>query len=287
VASVARWDHGGDGGIVGIITERAGAADSYEAAPVPAPGQAAPDKAAPPKAGLPKAALHTVTDSGGGGVILRRRSALPSRRSVLYLHCALDTFVPEDLVSWYTERGFHFYVADLRPQDRLERPGRQRRQGPGRDECFAGLDAACRHLRDTEGIDMIIVSADAEDALTAALWCDARRDAGLADALILSSPAFGRRQRRGLDIACPVLVMSSGGDPSAQGGAATGRLTTRRRRRSDASALRLGPHVTWLRLEDGLDGQAGGAGADRRQLFDELGRWLGAYMYGKVRDQLL
>jgi hypothetical protein len=281
---------------VGIITERAGAADGYEAVPVPAPGQAvpvpapgqsAPDKTAPPRAGLPKAALHTVTDSGGGGVILRRRSALPTRRSVLYLHCAPDTFVPEDLVSWYTERGFHFYVADLRPQDRLERPARQRRPGPGRDECFAGLDAACRHLRDTEGIDMIIVSAHADDALTAALWCDARREAGLADALILSSPAFGRRQRRGLDIACPVLVMSSGGDPSAQGGAATGRLTTRRRRRSDASAVRLGPHVTWLRLEDGLDGQADGAGADRRQLFDELGRWLGAYMYGKVRDQLL
>jgi hypothetical protein len=272
---------------VGIITERAGAADGYEAVPVPAPGQAAPDQAAPAKAGLPKAALHTVTDSGGGGVILRRRSTLTTRRSVLYLHCARDTFVPEDLVSWYTERGFHFYVADPRPQDRLERPGRQRGQGPpGRSECFAGLDAACRHLRDTEGIDMIIVSAHGGDALTAALWCDARRDTGLADALILSSPAFERRQRRGLDIACPVLVMSSGGDPEARGGQA-GRLATRLRRRSDPATVRLGPHVTWLQLEDGLDGQAGGAGADRRQFFDELGRWLGAYMYGKVRDQLL
>jgi hypothetical protein len=271
---------------VGIITERAGAADGYEAVPVPAPGQAAPDTAGLPQAGLPKAALHTVTDSGDGGVILRRRSTQPARRSVLYLHCALDTFVPEDLVSWYTERGFHFYVADLRPQDRLERPVRSRGQGPGRDDCFAGLDAACRYLRDTEGIDMIIVSAHADDALTAALWCDARRDAGFADALILSSPAFGRRQRRGLDIACPVLVMSSGGEADAQGGPA-GRLATRLRRRTDAATVRLGPHVTWLRLEDDPDGQGGGAGADRRQFFDELGRWLGAYMYGKVRDQLL
>lgn len=25
----------------------------------------------------------------------------------------------------------------------------------------------------------------------------------------------------------------------------------------------------------------------RRRLFDEMGRWLGAYMYGQVRDQLL
>ena len=278
VVPVAGGGHGGDGGIVGIITERASAADGYE--PVPVPDQATPDKAA-----LPKAALHTVTDSGGGGVILRRRSAQPTRRSVLYLHCDRDTFVPEDLVSWYTERGFHFYVADLRPQDQLDRPVRQRGQ-PGRGECFAGLDAACRHLRGAEGIDMIIVSAHSADALTAALWCDARRDAGLADALILSSPAFGRRLRRGLDIACPVLVMSPAGGPESPDGPA-GRLTTRLRRRTDAAAVRLGPHVTWLRLEEGLDRPPRGPGDDRRRFFDELGRWLGAYMYGQVRDQLL
>ena len=271
MASVA----GGDGGIVGIITERDSAAGGYESVPVsPVPDQAA----------LHKAPLHKAAESAGA--ILRRRSALPTRRSVLYLHCDRDTFVPEDLVCWYTERGFHFYVADLRLQDRLDRPGRQRGQGPGRSACFAGLDAACRHLRDTEGIDMIIVSAHGADALTAALWCDARRDAGLADALILSSPVFGRRLRRGLDIACPVLMLSPAGDPEAQGGP-TGRLADRLRRRNDAAAVRLGPHVTWLRLEEGLEGNVPAASADRRQFFDELGRWLGAYMYGKVRDQLL
>jgi hypothetical protein len=277
VASAAGGGSWGTGGMMGIITERDSAADGYEAVNVPP----APDQAA-----LRKAALYTATESGGSGAILRRRSALPTRRSVLYLHCDQDTFVPEDLVTWYTERGFHFYVADLRPQDRLERPGRQRGHGPGRGDCFAGLDAACRHLRDTEGIDMIIMSAHSADAVTAALWCDARRDAGLADALILSSPVFGRRLRRALDIACPVLVMSPAGDPEAQGGP-SGRLTARLRRRNEAATVRLGPHVTWLRLEDGLGGDAPGASADRRRFFDELGRWLGAYMYGQVRDQLL
>ncbi len=261
---------------MGIITERDGAADGYETVPVPP----APDQAAPYQA-----VLHEATESVGGGVVLRRRSALSTRRSVLYVHCDRDAFVPEDLVCWYTERGFHFYVADLRPQDRLERPGRQRGQAPSRSKCFERLDAACRHLRDTEGMGMIIVSAHSAGALTAALWCDARRDAGLADALILSSPAFGRRMRRGLDIVCPVLVMSAAGDPEAPGGPAR-RLTTRLRRRNDAATVRLGLHVTCLRLEEGLDGPAG-ADADRRRFFDELGRWLGAYMYGQVRDQLL
>ena len=211
----------------------------------------------------------------GGGVMLRRCSALPTRRSVLYLHCERDPFVPEDIVTWYTERGFHFYVVDLRPDEALDKPARHRAR-PGQGERLARIDAACRHLREAEGIAMIVVSAHAAGALTAALWCDARRDAKLADALILSRPAFGRRLRRGLDISCPVLVLSP-----AQGG--------RRRAvsRSKGAAIRLGPHVTWLRLEDGLDGQTPDARAGRRQIFDEMGRWLGAYMYGSIRDQLL
>jgi hypothetical protein len=235
--------------MMGLITERGSAADGYEAVTIPsAPGEPAE----------------------GGAAMLHRRSALPSRRSVLYLHCQPGTFVAEDLVGWYTERGFHFWVADLRPQD--GQSGRTRGGRRARAERFARLDAACRHLREAEGVGMIIVIADGDDAATAAGWCDARREAACADALILSSPAFGRRMRRGLDIACPVLVLSP------EPGEASPRLA--RRRGKDGGAVRLGPHVTWLRL------QPAGPG-DRSQFFDEMGRWLGAYMYGAVRDQLL
>jgi hypothetical protein len=292
----------------GLITGREGAASSGTAKPGAASNGAASNGAAgngaagngaasngaaggqqavivPPAPGW--AARDTARE--GGGATLWRSSALPSRRCVLYLHCDRDTPVPEDLVVWYTERGFHFYVADLGPPerpDRTGRPGRQRGQAPGRDECFASLDAACHHLRDGEGIDMIILSAQSADALTAALWCDARRTGGLADALILLSPAFGRL-RRDLDVACPVLVMSPAAGPEA-GGGSSGRLTARLRRRNDATTVGLGPHMTWLRLEDGLESDGGAEpDADRRRFFDELGRWLGAYMYGQVRDQLL
>jgi hypothetical protein len=51
--------------------------------------------------------------------------------------------------------------------------------------------------------------------------------------------------------------------------------------------MRLGEHVTWLKLHDGLPGQALLVGPERRRLFDELGRWLGAYLSGQIRDQLL
>jgi hypothetical protein len=208
--------------------------------------------------------------AGTGNAVLHRRSPLATRRSVLYVLCHQDAFVAEDLVTWYTERGFHFYVADLREGK------------PSRQDCSGRLDAASRQLRDGDGIEMIVVSGHAAGAVTAALWCDARREAGAADALILCSPQLGRRLRRGLDIACPVLVLRPSG-----GQAGSGRRAGAVGRRRGDGAVRLGAHVTWLLLDAGLPGQAPDTGDGRRRFFDEMGRWLGAYMYGKVRDQLL
>jgi hypothetical protein len=288
---------------------RDGAGDGYEAVDVPAQAGEPPADDAPQPA----------ASGAGCDVMLRRRSVLASRRAVLYIHGQPDTFVPEDLVAWYTERGFHFYVMDLRPPDGLDKPdkpGRRRRGsgggagrvGAGRvgGEALGRLDAAGRHLRDAEGIDMVMVTAHGADALTAALWCAPRHQASQADALVLSSPVFGRNLPVGLDIACPVLVLSSGREPEGE----PGRLAPWRRRKP-GTAVRLGAHVTWLRIDGAPDSRGAATVAvagvkaditdpgerdqdpgrdsagDRRRFFDELGRWLGAYMYGSVRDQLL
>src|SRR5262249_56143438 len=85
----------GTGELMGLITEHDGAATVFETMALP------PD--------LPAAAQPAPA-------ILRRQSPLPSRRAVLYLQTLNDSLVPEDLAAWYTERGFHFYVADLRQQ---------------------------------------------------------------------------------------------------------------------------------------------------------------------------
>ena len=174
---------------MGVITESDGAAGEYEEVDIPA----GPDAGGEP----------------AGSVLLRRRPPRPSRRAVLYVHSSGGSCAPADLARWYTERGFHFYIADLgaraAPKGR-PRLARFRRRAAHRAR-FNRLDAACAYLRETDGIDSVVISAHAADALTVALWCDARRDAEPAGALILSSPAFGRRLRRGLRIACPVLVM--------------------------------------------------------------------------------
>ena len=279
---------------MGVITESVGAAGEYEEVEIPG--------------------MH---DAAGGpaGTVLRRQSPRPSRRAVLHVHSSGGSGAPEDLARWYTERGFHFYVTDLTAPGTRRWRARLRRRAVLRAR-FGMLDAACRHLREADGIDSVVISAQSADALTVALWCDARRAAQPAGAVILSCPVFGRRLRHGLRIACPVLVICPAGDGTGQAGqetapgeaalgeaaaaetaaetagglAAAPRATGRRgrlQRRAGRAPAALGPHVTWLWLPGGLDSPERAGAAGRRLLFDEIGRWLGAYMYGQVRDQLL
>ncbi len=266
-----------------------------------------------------------IAGPGGGAdrnglAVLRRRTARPSRRAVVYVHCLDDSFVPADLVGWYTDRGFHFYAADLRAVG--GGPGKPEANRPAGelDRYFACLDAAVAHLHGTDAIDTVVVSAHSAGALFAALWCHARRGSQPVDALILAGPDLGpgrrwppspvaarengapgrsspllsgaqRRLRRGLEIACPVLVMcpaANGHGPRGPGGllplgvlGALGTLAGRR------ATVRLGEHVTWLTLDGGLPGHAPAPAPERRRFLDELGRWLSAYLSGQIRDQLL
>jgi alpha-beta hydrolase superfamily lysophospholipase len=95
--------------------------------------------------------------------------------------------------------------------------------------------------------------------------------------------------RRALDIGCPVLVLCSA-------------ASSRPHRwdevlhRSDAVlnvariarlAPRLGHRVTCLQIEGAMHDVVLSARPVRKRVYDELGRWLGAYLSGQVRDRLL
>jgi hypothetical protein len=210
-----------------------------------------------------------------GAALIRRSSAQPTRRAVLHVQAPGDPATPPELASWFTERAFHYYAAGLRlpPAARLtvRRAGRRAGRQAGRDlrDACADLDAACARVRGPDGMASVIVTARGRAAVAAALWADSRPSR--ADALVLSAPAWPRRGLR-LAIACPVLVMGDEGSRAATG--PWPRLAHGR-----SVPPQLGSHVTWLTLA--------GAGGDQRRLLEELGRWLGAYMYGSLRDQLL
>jgi hypothetical protein len=272
---------------MGLITDIDGAAEGYEAVSLPL--------------------LPADPPQGLDGAVLRRRSARPTKRAVIYLHCLDDPFVPADLASWYTDRGFHFYVADLR---RLADSGRVETGHAVPDSAaelgayFACLDTAAQHVREADGMETVVVAAHATGALVAALWCHARRGSRPADALILASPALRarswlarlagrragragplltvvrRRVRRGLDISCPVLVLCLAEDWDATGGASA--LLALPGLAGGQATMRLGPHVTWRKVAE-----QGTGGPGLQQLLDEQGRWLGAYLSSQIRDQLL
>ncbi len=195
-----------------------------------------------------------------------RRPAQQSRRAVLHVQLPGDPAVPPRLADWYTERAFNFFVAQLRLRGR-----RPRRFRPA----LADLDAAVGYLREVEGMHDVIVTAQGGGALAAAVWSGARQHA--ADALILHAPALPRRGLA-MSIDCPVLVLYP---PAAE--------SVRRRRRTGRPVppAWLGGHVTWRLLPEtaGWPSAAGEAGL--HQLLAEVGRWLGAYMYGQLGDQLL
>ncbi|HEY5990149.1 MAG TPA: alpha/beta hydrolase [Streptosporangiaceae bacterium] len=257
--------------------------------------------------------LALTRDGGGGAAVLRRRSARPGRRAVVYVHCPGDAFVDDELVVWFTHRGFHFYAADLREVGAEAGPGQDgNRVVADLSECFSCLDAAAAHVRQADAIETVVICAHGTGALVSALWCHARRASGSTDALVLATPhlsrgsswrarlgaaredggpagrraamraAAQRRLRRGLDIACPVLVMCPAREWDSAG-VATGPLVLRALFSAPAT-VRLGEHVTWLKLDGG---QPFPDAPERKRFFDELGRWLGAYLSGQVRDQLL
>jgi hypothetical protein len=209
--------------------------------------------------------------------IFRRRSAQPSRRAVLHVRAPGDAPVPPGLPAWYTERAFHFYQAGIRLPSQAPVGARPRARYLA--AAFADLDAARARLL-ADGMASVIVTARGRSAIAAALWHDGRKPAA-ADALILDGPALPPGVSLSLDIGCPVLVLT---DSDTSVPAMSRPLARWRRRPAPDGGLRLGGHVTWLRLPS-----IGTGPGDRNRVayFGELGRWLGAYMYGGVRDQLL
>jgi len=119
--------------------------------------------------------------------LVRRPAAAPTGRAVLHVHGFADYFFHTAFAEWWTERGYDFYAVDLRKYGRSLREHQTPTYVADLEEYFEDLDEAWRIVAERDGHDHVVISAHSTGGLTASLWADARRPAGLAG-LVLNSP---------------------------------------------------------------------------------------------------
>lgn len=131
----------------------------------------------PEPGGVPVATLvRRVPDPG----------APPSRRAVLYVHGFVDYFFQRHVGDAFAAHGEDFYALDLRGYGRSLLPWQEPNYVTDLSVYSEELDAAARALLADH--DEIVLMGHSTGGLIAALWADARRDAGVVDAVVLNSP---------------------------------------------------------------------------------------------------
>ncbi|PVU82780.1 alpha/beta hydrolase [Cellulomonas sp. WB94] len=108
------------------------------------------------------------------------------RRAVLYVHGFVDYFFQEHVGDAFAARGYDFFALDLRDYGRSIRPGREPNFVTDLAAYREEIDAAVRLLRADH--DQLVVLGHSMGGLVTSLWADARRGAGVVDALVLNSP---------------------------------------------------------------------------------------------------
>jgi alpha-beta hydrolase superfamily lysophospholipase len=109
-----------------------------------------------------------------------------SRRAVLYVHGFVDYFFQAHVGDAFAAHGYDFFALDLRDYGRSIRPGREPNYVTDLAAYSEEIDAAVRLLRADH--DELVILGHSMGGLVTSLWADARRGAGVLDALVLNSP---------------------------------------------------------------------------------------------------
>jgi alpha-beta hydrolase superfamily lysophospholipase len=122
--------------------------------------------------------------------LVRRRSATPSRRAVLYVHGYVDYFFQTHLADFFIERGWDFYAIDLRKYGRSLRDHQTPNFCRSLTDYFPELDEAAQIIREQDGHDQMLVAGHSTGGLIISLWAHTRSGRGIVDGLFLNSPFF-------------------------------------------------------------------------------------------------
>ncbi|MGI8336291.1 alpha/beta hydrolase [Actinomadura scrupuli] len=138
--------------------------------------------------------------------LVRRSTAEPSRRAVLYVHGFVDYFFQRHLADFYVEQGFDFYALDLRKYGRSLLPHQTPNFIGSLTDYFPELDEAVRIIR--EDHDVLLLNGHSTGGLIAALWADRVRGQGLVQGVFLNSPFFDLNESAFLRVAGVALARS-------------------------------------------------------------------------------
>jgi alpha-beta hydrolase superfamily lysophospholipase len=122
--------------------------------------------------------------------LVRRRSATPSRRAVLYVHGFVDYFFQTHLADFFVERGWDFYAIDLRKYGRSLREYQTPNFCRSLTDYFPELDEAARIIGARDGHDQMLVAGHSTGGLIISLWAHTLSGRGIIDGLFLNSPFF-------------------------------------------------------------------------------------------------
>ncbi|NDL59854.1 alpha/beta hydrolase [Phytoactinopolyspora mesophila] len=122
--------------------------------------------------------------------LVRRESAEPSSRAVLYVHGFVDYFFQTHLADAWAAQGYDFYALDLRKYGRSLLAHQTPNYCTDVHEYFEELDAAAQIIREEFGHDTLIVHGHSTGGLITSLWAHHRQGRGIVDALVLNSPWF-------------------------------------------------------------------------------------------------
>ena len=105
--------------------------------------------------------------------LVRRRSAEPTRKAVLYVHGFNDYFFQAEMGKLFNDSVYNFYAVDLRRYGRSLRPWQYPFDVRNMDEYFADIDSALSIIR-SEGNTDITLSGHSTGGLTVLLYAAER-----------------------------------------------------------------------------------------------------------------
>lgn len=118
--------------------------------------------------------------------VIRRCSALPSQKAILYVHGFSDYFLQKEMAQMFTDHGYNFYAVDLRKYGRSLMNGQKMFQVRDLHEYFPDIDSAVGIIA-SDGNHEVALLGHSTGGLTTSLYMT-ENPSPLIRVLMLNSP---------------------------------------------------------------------------------------------------